>query len=149
MIRADMPLEAAAFLIKYGGQAEHPEACQSIVYIDRHEEVAGVVSFHHANPLSCMCDIAVSNGLPRRLITAGLWYAFGQLKLRRLTFFVAAGNLKSIALVEKLGAFREATLQDGCSTGEVYIYCLRPENCPFWSKLNGKIRLEARSSRSG
>lgn len=148
MIRADMAWEAAEFLLKYGGQAEHPEACQNLVYIDRFEEVAGVLSFHHANHLSCMCDIAVSHGLPRSLLSAGLWYAFTQLKLRRLTFFVAAGNMKSIALVEKLGAFREATLQDGCSTGEVYIYCLRPENCPLWSKLN-EIRLKARSSRSG
>ena len=141
MIRTDMPREAAEFLALHNQHAEHPEATQALVYLNHEGRITGALAYHHANALSCMCDIALESTFPRTLLHAGLWYPFTQLGLRRLTFFIAADNLRSIALVEKLGAFREATLQDGCSTGEAYIYCLRPEKCPLWSKFNGKRRL--------
>ena len=136
-----MPREAAAFLNLHNQYAEHPEVTQTLVYLNGEGRITGALAYHHANPLSCMCDIALESSFPRTLLHAGLWYPFAQLGLRRLTFFVAADNLRSIALVEKLGAFREATLQDGCSTGEAYIYCLRPDKCSFWSIFNGKRRL--------
>mgnify|MGYP000024967503 CR=1 FL=1 len=119
---------------------EHPDVCQTFGWL-KDDCLVGALAFHHANERNIYCDIALEEGrFPRKLLHVGLWYAFGQLKCRRLTFFVSADNLKSIALVKKLGAYREATLQDGSSSGEAYIYCLRPENCLIWSKLNGQVK---------
>jgi hypothetical protein len=135
-----------SFIRQYSGDCEHPEACQTIAW-EVGGELEAALAFHHANGSNCYADIVLTKGnWPRALAHAGLWYAFGQLKLRRLTFLVTASNIKSINLVEKLGAYREATLQDGCSDGDAYIYCLRPDKCRIWSRLNGKIQRVGSSS---
>ena len=126
------------FLRQHSEYAELPEACRTFGIWADDDTLVGAVAFHHCNEVNCFADIALLPGVwARGLLRASLWYAFEQLKLRRLTFVVAASNLQSIGLVEKLGAYREATLQDGCLTGAVYIYCLRRNKCPKWSKLNG------------
>ena len=139
MITADNPWGAAEFLRQHNTSTEHPDTVQAFCLYSRVGELVGAISFHHANSRSVMGDIALKEGHnPRRLIHIALWYAFAQLKVKRLTMFVAAHNLKSIAFVERLGAYRGATLIDGCSDGEVYIYYLLPDQCPLWSRLNGK-----------
>lgn len=141
MILTDRPEEVCAWLWQHNGTAEHHSACQTFGWWNAEGELRAALAFHHATERSCLCDIVLLDGwFPPRLLFLGLWYPFGQLGLRRLTFHVAESNLKSIALVEKLGAYREATLQDGCSDGDAYIYCLRPNNCKIWSKLDGKIQ---------
>ena len=134
-----MPIEVSAYLFQQLGFSEHPETVQTVAYVSG-GEIRAAFAFHHASALSCACDLAVSGGfLPQRFFYMGLWYPFIQLGVRRLTLGVAASNLKSINLVERLGAYREATLQDGCSAGDVHIYCLRPEKSLFWRKLHGKF----------
>lgn len=138
---------ACAFLKRLIGQAELPQSCRTFVSVNTEGEVRAALAFHHFTTRSCYADIGVEGGfLPPNLLRMGLWYAFGQLGLRRLTFFIAASNLKSISLVERLGAYREATLQDGCSDGDAYIYCLRPDKCPIWRKLNEQRQFPAPSS---
>ena len=130
------------WLDERGVCGEHPDVCETFAWIDEQDVIQGALAFHHYNERSMFCDIALEGGrFPRKLLFAALWYAFEQLGVLRLTFFVAPSNLKSIALVEKLGAYRGATLEDGCSEGEVYIYYLLPEKCPIWSKLHGKEKV--------
>ena len=130
-----------SFLREHSGDCEHPAACQTLGWLNSEGELEAALAFHHATERNCFADIALAKRhWPRALLLAGLWYGFGQLKVLRLTFLVAASNIKSINLVEKLGAYREATLQDGCSDGDAYIYCLRPDKCRIWSRLNGKIK---------
>lgn len=147
MIVADRPWEASEFLRKHNTSAEHPAVCQTFISYSKTGEIIGATAFHHAGPLSVFADIAtVGATFPGKLLLISLWYAFGSLKVRRLTMFVAASNLKSIAFVEQLGAHRGATLIDGCSDGDAYIYYLLPDNCLLWSKFNGKTVLGAGST---
>jgi len=139
VIVADDPWAAARFLASHNQNAEHPEMCQSFCAYDSTGQIVGAIAFHHSNALSVVGDIALAEGkMPKKLLHIALWYAFDQLAVRRLTLYVSAHNLKSIAFVERLGAHRGATLLDGCSDGDVYIYYLLPDQCPLWSKFNGK-----------
>ena len=148
MITLGDPEEVAALFHRVMGMAEHPDVTQSLVYRGNDNSLQAAVSFHHFNPRSCWVDIVTTKGfLPKELLFSTFLYAFEQLELVRLTFFVAADNLKSIALVEGLGAIREATLQDGCSSGTAYIYCLRPNECLIWSRFNER-RKRTPSTRS-
>ena len=127
-----------AFLREVNTDCEEPAACTTLAW-EVEGRITGALSFHHFSTLNCYADIALTTvHWPRALLFAGLWYGFAQLGLRRLTFIISASNIRSINLVEKLGAYREATLQDGCSDGDAYIYCLRPDKCRIWSKMNGK-----------
>jgi RimJ/RimL family protein N-acetyltransferase len=128
------------FLIDNNSNAELPEACQTFAIVDK-GVIQGAIAIHHSNGVNCWGDIALLPGVwPRKLVRAVLYYVFTQLQHRRLTMLIAASNLKSISLVEKLGAYREATLQDGCSDGDAYIYCLRPDKCPKWSNVNEQTK---------
>lgn len=133
------------------GRAPHYDICQVIGWQNPEGQITGALAYYNANDRSVIVDIALLDGrFPRPLLHYGLWYPFEQLKVKRLTFYVAASNLKSINLVERLGAYREATLQDGCSDGDLHIYCLRPDKCLFWSKLNGqRQRKQATTTSSG
>lgn len=119
----------------------HPDMCQTLAYYNREGKIINAVALYNYYPKQCITVDGAFTGtmLPRYFLSFILLYVFGQLRLKRLTFYVAASNLKSIGLVEKLGAYREATLQDGCSDGDQYIYCLRPESCPIWSIIHGKF----------
>lgn len=137
MLILDRKVEVCEFLRQRNNGTEPPELCATFGWTTPQGEITAALSCHHVNVRSASCDIALSRGyFPRDLFYSVMWYAFVQLKVLRLTFLIAASNLKSIALVEKLGAYREATLRDGSSDGDAYIYCLRPHLCPLWSKLH-------------
>ena len=123
-----------------GGRA-HPGLCSALGYTnDQGKLVAGLV-FHDSNGVHCLANIALENKIfPPALLKAGLSYAFGQLKLKRLTFIVSEGNIASQNLVRRLGAIPEATLRDADINGNLLIFALFPENCKIWSRLNyGKV----------
>ena len=100
-------------------------------------KLSGGVVFHTCNGWNCYANIAVTSPHALRpILRVGLPYAFAQLALPRLTFAVSSANLASITLVTGLGATREATLHGAGDSGEdMYIYCLRPETCPIWSRM--------------
>lgn len=102
------------------------------------ELTAGLV-FYSSNGKNCFVNIAIEGKrFPRGLLRAGLYYAYSQLKLKRLTFSIEEANLPSQNLVTRLGAVHEATLRDAGLTGNLLIYALFPENCKIWSRINGQ-----------
>lgn len=102
---------------------------------EREGQLTGGMGFRNYTEDSIEGCLALSEGrMPRHFLNLFLWYPFGQLKVKRLTFYITASNLKSINFVTKLGAYREATLPDGSADGDVYIYSLHPERCPLWRK---------------
>jgi RimJ/RimL family protein N-acetyltransferase len=112
----------------------HPSLSQSFGWLTPKGLIGGIV-FHNHLGQNISANIAIAGShLPRGLLLAALAYGFVQLGCVRLTFFVTASNIKSIKFVTKLGAYREATLQDGCSDGDLYVYCLRPDRCNIWRK---------------
>lgn len=144
MILFDETALVCAFVAERGGGKEHPEVCSSLGWLNAENKLTAGLVFHHLTKRSVCVDIALDGTFfPRSLLTVGLRYVFGQLALRRLTFFVADSNIRSQTLVEDLGAVLEATLQDACSDGALRVYALRPENCKFWSQLNVQRRRSA------
>lgn len=148
------PNEVIARYLKHAGAgSHHPEMFSGFLAVEEIPNYDGIITpniigascVYNANSQSAEASIAIGDAkcsLP--LISCTLRFAFIQLELRRLTFLVAARNIQSIALVEKLGALPEATLRDGADEGDMLIYCLRPETCILWSRLNGQ-----RQRRSG
>lgn len=119
-----------------------PYLAQGLGWINRATGQIGaaICFYNHSGPNVEVMGASDSPVFPRSLLTAAGRYAFLDLQVRRLTFFIAAANMPCISFVESLGAYREATLQDGCSTGDLYIYCLRSDRCKLWSKLYGRRR---------
>ncbi len=126
-----------------------PQSYTAIGWAREGELVGGLV-FHTANRHNCWANIALAPGVPfRRLLHAGLVYAFGQLALRRLTFSVSSSNLPSIKFVKALGADHEATLREaGSDREDILLFALFPESCPQWSRINEQRRRGASSPGS-
>ena len=141
----------SAFVDQQGAGFVHPKFSQGLGWINPQTRrlEAAVIFYRHRGPNIEASTACLNSRFPPSLLEAALAYAFEQLGCLRLTIEVAASNLKSIKFVEKLGAYREATLQDGCSDGDLHIYCLRPERCHFWRKRYEQRRQrETRGARS-
>lgn len=119
-----------------GGGFAFPGSYTAIGQV-HHGELVGGITWSHHNGKQCLCNIALkpSDANPRALIRAGIFYSFGQLGLRRLTFMVSSANLPSQRFVRKLGAILEATLREADPSGDMLIFALFPENCKIWSRI--------------
>lgn len=138
MLIWDQPEVINDWIATRGGGRAHSGKCTALGWERDNRLVAGIV-YHDSNGAHCMANIAIDGGVfPPGLVKAGLTYAFGQLKLRRLTFIIQAGNIRSQKLCAGLGAIPEATLRDADISGDLLIYALFPANCPIWSRINGK-----------
>jgi RimJ/RimL family protein N-acetyltransferase len=150
MAHFEIVLDAAnivnAWVRDHGGGYAPVDECRAMGLLRDKELVGGLVAYWY-NGKNCYINIALLPGVPfRRLLYAGLRYAFGQLALRRLTFIVSSANLPSIQLVTGLGSEREATLREAGSEGEdLHIYALFVENCLIWSRLHGNRRRQPTS----
>ena len=140
MLVWDSPREVNEWIASRKGGRAFPEYCTALGWAKAGKLVAGLV-FHDTNGVNCNVNIALDGGVfPVGLLKAGLNYTFGQLQLRRLTFIVSEGNIRSQNLCTALGAIPEATLRDADINGNLLIFALFPENCPIWSRLNGQRR---------
>jgi hypothetical protein len=110
-------------------------------------ELKGAVAFWDVNGVNCQAAIAVSGGrMPPGLLRAGLFYAFKQLTLRRMTFMVECDNLRSQAFVEGLGAEKEGLLKvASAASKDVVIYGLFADKCKIWSRWNERARRPGKS----
>lgn len=124
-----------------GGGRCSPGTFTALAWVNQ-GEISGAIAFYDSNGRNANANIAVEGGrLSPGLLKAGLWYAFGQLRLARLTFLIEDDNIPSISLVTRLGATHEATLREAGKKGNMVIYSLFPADCPIWRKLaeRGKI----------
>jgi hypothetical protein len=142
MVVLGQNLLASRFIEAQGGGWTLPETTQSFIWVDQATRLpTAAIQIFRVSSNNAWASFACTSGrFPRGLLEAVGRYAFLQLRLKRLTYEIAASNLKSIKFVESLGAYREATLPDGCSDGDMHIYCLRPDRCPIWRKLYGRRR---------
>lgn len=94
------------------------------------ELVSGVV-FNNFTDSNATCHIAISK--PTRLLPALLdhafLYAFYQQRLRRLTAFIEARNVKSLKINRRLGFVDEGVMElAGTGGQDVHVRVLWPEN---------------------
>lgn len=140
MLVWDQPDQINEWIAVRGGGKAHTGKCSALGWELNGKLTAGIV-FHDSNGVHCLVNIAIDGGsFPIALVKAGLSYAFGQLKLKRLTFIISESNIRSQKLCTALGAIPEATLRDADINGNLLIYALFPDNCPIWSRLNGQRR---------
>lgn len=94
------------------------------------ELVSGIV-LNGMTDSNAICHIAVSRptkGLPA-LLDHAFVYAFGQLKLRRLTAFIEEANQKSLKLNRHIGFVDEGVMRSAGTAGQdVRIRVLWPQN---------------------
>jgi hypothetical protein len=142
MIALDRTAQGALFIRDHGGGYWPPESSQVLSYRDGPDgpPLAAIQFYRHMGPNVYSSFASTMQVFPRSLLLAAGRYAFLDLGCQRLTYEISSANLKSIQFVETLGAYREATLQDGCSDGDLHIYCLRPDRCELWRKLYGRRR---------
>lgn len=139
MLIWDSPETVNDWVALHGGGRAPKGACTALGWTENNRLIGGLV-FWEANGAHCLVNIALTEGsFPKGLLKAGLLYVFHQLQLKRLTFIIADGNMRSQSLVRRLGAIPEATLRDADVNGNLLIFALFPENCTIWSRLNGKI----------
>jgi RimJ/RimL family protein N-acetyltransferase len=95
--------------------------------------VAGV-AYAEWNGPNIVCHIA-SDGTRRWLTREYLWtifdYPFNQVKAKRITVCVGAGNSDSRRFVQHLGFRLEATLRDAHPSGDLLIYAMFKERCKW------------------
>lgn len=134
------PLEEInSWVAERGGGKAAPGTFQAIASFTL-ERIRGGLVFYDSNGRNCLTNLALEDHyFPPELLRAGLLYAFNQLTLRRLTFTISSANIPSQNLVRRLGAIHEATLREADPLGDTLIFALFPENCPIWSRFNGKI----------
>lgn len=131
--------EINSWVAERGGGRAAPGTFQAIASFTP-EGIRGALVFYDCNSKNCLVNLALEGKtFPRELLRAGLLYPFNQLTLRRLTFLISSANIPSQNLVRQLGAIHEATLREADPLGDTLIYALFPENCPIWSRFNGKI----------
>lgn len=125
------------FISRQGGGKCFPGSYRCVGW-EYGNELVGGIAVYNANRFNAFVNIAVTRkSSVKGLLCAGLRYCFGQLQLSRLTFVISSGNLPSIQFVTGLGATREASLHGAGEGGEdMFIYTLRPETCPIWSKIS-------------
>lgn len=95
------------------------------------ELVAGVLyeDFTHAN---IVCHIAgVGNWATKGYLGAIFHYPFAQLKVRRITVPVCSTNLRSIALVTRMGFTIEARLSRATPAGDLLLFAMFKDECRF------------------
>lgn len=94
------------------------------------ETVSGVV-FNNMTDSNATVHIAVSKPTKNlsELLDHAYMYAFGQLKLRRLTAFIEAGNTRSLKITSHIGFVDEGVMKHAGDGGQdVIIRVLWPSN---------------------
>lgn len=114
---------------RIGSQLGRPSVA---IGIKRGILIGGVMYTHYSNGGSISAHIAGSGRwLTRPFLKAMFRYPFLQLKVRRITCYIAEDNAASIRLCEHLGFIRESTMQRATAMGDVFIYRLFKEDCRY------------------
>ena len=107
-----------------------------------------IFSNHHEEFKSIQVSVVIDN--PHGM-TKGVWrrlfaYPFTQLGVNRLEVTVPASNLKSMALVEKLGFVREGVLRRFLGTDDLIVFSLLRNEAERW--LNDKSIQNTETARA-
>jgi hypothetical protein len=82
---------------------------------------------------------SVAKVLPLKLLLAVGAYAFRQLKVERMTFFIEEANTRCVDMVVSLGADLESRMTRGTKSGDVLVFALW-DTCAFRHRLEAKGR---------
>jgi RimJ/RimL family protein N-acetyltransferase len=110
---------------------------------DKLGNVLGVVLFSRFTEGGCEISVAASSPrfITKEFARAVAGYLFGQCNYRRVTAFIAVGNLKSLNLAQRLGFKVEGRVRSWFQSGDAYILGLTRDDCsPRFLRTNdGKV----------
>ena len=98
--------------------------------------IAGV-AYSQWNGVNVVCDIAAvgRHWANREFLWTIFDYPFNQLKVKRITVCVGAGNSASRRFVQHLGFEEEARLRGAHPSGDLLVYCARKPQAQRWLDL--------------
>lgn len=97
--------------------------------------IAGVAYTDFTGPNICMHVVGLGKRwLTRKYLYVCFDYPFNQCKVRRVTGFVAEGNLEARRFDEHLGFERETTLRGAHPTGDLIVYVMWKDRCKWISR---------------
>lgn len=115
-----------------------PKTAVTLTRLDQHGNILGVVIFSRFTIGNCEVTVSGTPGwLSRDLILASLAYVFGQMQLRRVTAFVAAGNERSLSLAQRLGFKREGIARQWFAGHDAIMLGMLREDCHWLKELHG------------
>lgn len=108
-------------------------SCQALGWLCGSELVAGVLYYQYTGP-NIWAAVAAEPG-HNWLNRVGLWaifdYPFRQLGVKRITIGIDEGNSRSIKFCTSLGFRPETRLSDASPGGDLLIYRMYAEECPW------------------
>jgi len=137
----DTPLMTQPYVLVGGdgvGQWVADRACDGKYYaplsqaigLMRGERIVAGAVFNHWNQHSIQLHMAIER-MNREFLAALAWYAFIQLGVRKVIAPVAQDNNKSKRVLHHAGFELEAVLTDAQPTGDLLLFTMTPEQCPF------------------
>ena len=93
--------------------------------------IGGAVYSNYCGGGISIAVAGVTGWLTRRFIRAALAYPFLQLKVRRLTAYVATRNTTSQRLIEGVGFTRESVMERGLVDDDLIVYRMFNEDCKW------------------
>ena len=97
----------------------------------------GVVGFSDYNGASMQMHVAgEGNWATKDLLRLAFDYPFNQCGVKVLLAYVAATNLKSVAMCHHVGFTIEHVITDAHPDGDLLIFAMRPEKCRYLKRGN-------------
>jgi hypothetical protein len=123
VIVVDQPQRVADWIGERMGVSA-PTVDAAIGYESGGELKAGVY-FDGMSDSNIYCHIySATEMLPHTLIRAVAQYCFGQVKLKRITFPIAASNTKAIQFVASMGAQLECVMAEAAGEHDLFLFVL-------------------------
>ncbi len=103
---------------------------------------AGVV-FNEWNGVNICAHISSVKGayVGRELLWYGFYYAFEEIKVKRITGLVGEGNITARRFNEHLGFKIETRLKDAHPTGDMLVYRMYKHECRWLNTRRPKVEL--------
>lgn len=114
--------------------------------VERDGALVGGIVFNEFNGANMNMHVA-SDGSRNWMTKTLLWmifdYAFNQAGVKRLTGLIGEGNVESQRFADHIGGKLEAALPDAHPDGELLIYRMRRDECPYLNMRKPRELLKA------
>lgn len=100
--------------------------------VERDGEIIAVVYYVWFTDYNCTLHVVSDGGatwLSREFLAHVFAYPFGQLKLRRVTAFVASRNERALTMDYRLGFEVEGVMKHGAGDDDIIVMGMLRENC--------------------
>lgn len=113
--------------------------CMVAIGWERDGALTAGVSYRDWNGVSIEAQIAADAPLVRGFVRAVFDYPFRKLGARKIIVTASSANVKSIALMRRMGFRQVANIPDATPGGDLVISALDAADCRFLGGQNGQV----------